>query len=68
MLTEQGTDDAIPVETLSAGDRFYNEYAEQWQRVRELRRPFGDVLLNGRWLYAPGTLVKVRRASGDGAR
>jgi hypothetical protein len=69
MLAEQGTDDAIPAETLRVGDRFYNDAAEQWQAVRTVRRPYAKgALVNGRWYYTAGTLVKVRRASGDDAR
>jgi hypothetical protein len=68
MLAEQSSDDAIPVETLRAGDRFYNDGADQWQAVREVRRAFGGVLVNGRWHYSTGTAVRVRRECGDDAR
>ncbi len=53
----------IAAETLRVGDRFYNDAAEEWQTARELRRPYAKgVLVNGRWYYSNGTLVKVERA------
>jgi hypothetical protein len=69
MLAEHSSDDAIPVEALRVGDRFYNDASEQWETVHELRRPFAQgALVNGRWYYSTGAPVRVRRECGDDVR
>jgi hypothetical protein len=53
----------IPAKDIRIGDRIFNDAAEEWQTVRELRRPYAKgVLVNGRWYYSNGTLVRVQRA------